>query len=152
MKQSQYNDPSNTATSTLTFIKQAPIGYMLSAPIIYGMIIPLSFLDITLTLYQHICFRIYNIPLVKRSDYIVIDRHKLSYLNPIQKLNCVYCGYGNGLIALAREILARTEQFWCPIKHLKKSKGAHKRGQAFAEYGDAHQWEEKRIPIRQKWD
>lgn len=49
----------------------------------------------------------------------------LSYLNAIEKLNCVYCGYGNGVIAYGREIIARTEQFWCPIKHASKAAGEH---------------------------
>lgn len=43
---------------------------------------------------------------MRRGDYIVVDRHHLAYLNVIQKINCVYCGYGNGLIAYARKIIA----------------------------------------------
>ena len=46
-----------------------------------------------------------------RGQYIVIDRHRLKYLNAIEKLNCVYCGYGNGVIAYARDIAGRTEQY-----------------------------------------
>ena len=41
---------------------------------------------------------------------MVIDRYALSYLNVIEKLNCVYCEYVNGLIAYVQEIAARTEQ------------------------------------------
>jgi hypothetical protein len=63
---------------------------------------------------------------------VVIDRHRLGYLNPVQKLNCVFCGYGNGVIAYAREITARTEQYWCPIKHALKVKGSHDRYRAGA--------------------
>ena len=54
---------------------------------------------------------------VKRSEYVIIDRNHLSYLNLIEAFNCVYCGYANGVIAYVREIASRTEQHWCPIKH-----------------------------------
>ncbi len=136
---------------SLKYIVAAPIGVILSAPIIYGMIIPLAFLDLTITLYQHICFRIYRIPRVDRATFIVIDRHRLPYLNNIQKLNCIYCGYGNGLIAYAREVIARTEQFWCPIKHTRRVRGEHNRTKHFVDYGDAEAWKEQRIEIRKKW-
>jgi hypothetical protein len=41
------------------------------------------------------------------------------------------------LFAYAQEIAARTEQFWCPIKHAKRIKGLHSRYQKFIRYGDA---------------
>jgi hypothetical protein len=88
---------------------------------------------------------------VKRADYFVIDRHLLSYLNAIEKLNCVYCGYGNGVIAYAREITARTEQFWCPIKHARKAAGTHDRADKFLEYGDANAWRERLKLLRTDW-
>ena len=73
------------------YIRNAPIATIASAPIICGMILPLVFLDLTITLYQQICFRIYAIPMVRRSDYLTIDRHYLlPYLNLIEKVNCVY--------------------------------------------------------------
>jgi len=130
------------------YILESPISYVLSAPIIYGMIIPLAALDLSITIYQHICFRIYNIPRVKRSDYIIIDRHHLAYLNMVEKFNCVYCGYGNGLIAYAREIIARTEQFWCPIKHARRVSGQHERQETFLDYGDAHAWQARKEQYR----
>ena len=74
---------------------------------------------------------------VRRADYVALDRHKLSYLNAIEKLNCLYCGYANGVIAYAREIASRTEQYWCPIKHARRIVGAHGRYHRFQEYGDA---------------
>jgi hypothetical protein len=116
---------------------------ILSAPFIYGMIVPLVIYDISLTVYQHICFRLYRIPRVRRSDYIIIDRHHLAYLNSIEKINCAYCGYGNGLIAYAREITARTEQYWCPIKHARKVLDAHARYPYFLSYGDATDLQKK---------
>ncbi|NIQ13407.1 MAG: hypothetical protein GTO02_03050, partial [Candidatus Dadabacteria bacterium] len=88
---------------------------IISAPFIYMMIIPFSLLDIFLTVYQWICFPLYQIGKVKRKNYIVIDRHHLMHLNSLERFNCIYCGYVNGLLAYAREIAARTEQYWCPI-------------------------------------
>ncbi len=109
---------------------------VLSAPIIYSMIFPFLFLDLSISIYQMICFRLYGIPRVKREKYIVIDRQHLSYLNGMEKLNCMYCGYVNGLIAYSREIVARTEQYWCPIKHAKKILDSHRRYSKFADFGD----------------
>lgn len=109
---------------------------VLSAPIIYSMIFPFMLLDLTISLYQAICFPLYRITKVERKNYIVIDRHHLSYLNSIEKLNCIYCGYINGLITYSREIVARTEQYWCPIKHAKKVLATHKRYTRFSDFGD----------------
>jgi hypothetical protein len=68
---------------------------------------------------------------------VVIDRQHLAYLNPLEKLNCVYCGYANGVIALAREIGSRTEEYWCPIKHSRPVAAPHSRYTHFVDYGDA---------------
>ncbi len=70
----------------------------------------------------------------------MIDRHHLSYLNSMEKLNCVYCGYVNGLIGYMREIAARTEQYWCPIKHAKKILDPHRRYARFADFGDPKEY------------
>ena len=110
---------------------------VLSAPFVYSMIFPIFLLDTFITIYQAICFRLYKMPRVPRSEYIVIDRHHLAYLNLIEKLNCVFCGYANGVIAYAREIAARTEQYWCPIKHSCKVLGSHKQCRCFLPYGQA---------------
>jgi hypothetical protein len=137
---------------SIRYILAAPIGHILSAPVVYGMIVPLALLDLTVTLYQHICFRIYKVPRVVRSEYLIIDRHRLPYLNTIQKINCVYCGYGNGLLAYAREIIARTEQYWCPIKHARRARGLHDREQKFFDYGDADAWRNELQKVRCDWD
>lgn len=107
-----------------------------SAPFIYAMIIPFMFLDLCISIYQLICFPLYQIAKVNRHKYIMIDRHHLSYLNSMEKLNCVYCGYVNGLIGYMREITARTEQYWCPIKHAQKILDPHRRYARFADFGD----------------
>ena len=116
---------------------RVPLPTLLTMPLIYGMALPLFILDLSVSLYQLGCFTAWGIARVRRREYVVIDRHRLGYLNPVQKLNCVFCGYGNGVIAYAREITARTEQYWCPIKHALKVKGSHERYAAFQAYGDA---------------
>jgi hypothetical protein len=132
----------------LRYIRETPLAHILTAPVIYAMILPLVILDITLFVYQQVCFRAYRVPRVARGDYLAIDRHQLGYLNGIEKLNCVYCGYGNGLMAMAQEIIARTEQYWCPIKHARRVHGAHQRYPAFADYGDAQSYRDKLEKLR----
>ena len=123
--------------SSLRYLLDADLLSVLTAPFIYLMIVPLLFMDAGLTLYQHVCFRAYGVPRVRRSDYLVNDRHKLAYLNTIEKVNCTYCGYANGMVAYAREIVARTEQYWCPIRHARRVSYAHSRYPKFFAYGDA---------------
>lgn len=89
----------------------------IATPFIYSVFIPLVLLDVTMELYHHIAFPLYGIPRLNRKEYIVFDRHKLSYLNYMEKVNCVYCSYANGLLAYAKAIAAETEKMWCPIKH-----------------------------------
>jgi hypothetical protein len=71
---------------------RTPPKHLLTAPVIYTLIIPGLLLDLFVTLYQWICFPVYKITKVKRGDHIVIDRQYLRYLNLIEKINCVYCG------------------------------------------------------------
>jgi hypothetical protein len=136
-------------TTIREFLYKAPLTFILSAPVIYGMIIPLIILDLSISFYQYICFRIYGIPLVCRADYLIIDRQHLAYLNVIEKFNCVYCGYGNGLIEFAREVIARTEQYWCPIKHAHRTLDPHRRTQKFVDYGDVDAWLNNLEAVRQ---
>lgn len=121
----------------LQFLRNAPILNYLTVPVIYSLIVPLVLVDIWVTVYQHICFRVYGIARVRRADHVVIDRHRLAYLNAIEKFNCVFCGYANGVLAYAREVASRTEQYWCPIKHALRLRDSHKRYPDFLEYGDA---------------
>jgi len=130
-------------TNFFVYLAQSQWRHLLSAPFIYGMVIPMLILDAGLFLYQQTCFRLYKIRLVKRSDYIAFDHQHLRYLNTIEKINCIYCSYGNGLFAYAREIGSLTEQYWCPIKHAKKVVGSHDRYPGFLEYGDAEDYQNK---------
>ncbi len=126
----------------LRYLSETPILYILTAPIIYSVLIPAFMLDLFVFVYQQVNFRVYKIPLVKRSDYIVFDRQYLAYLNIIEKINCLYCSYFNGLMAYAGEVAARTEQFWCPIKHAKKIAYRHTHYDLFVPYGDTHYHDE----------
>ncbi len=123
------------------FLRRSEPRNVVTAPVVYAMLVPLALLDAAVTIYQALCFPLYRIPRVPRRRYIVLDRHHLGYLNGIEKLNCAYCGYANGLLAYAREIVARTEQFWCPIKHARHVLGSHARYAEFLDYGDAEAWE-----------
>lgn len=114
---------------------------VLTAPVIYSVIVPFVLLDIFVSLYQAICFPVYGIQKVRRDDYITFDRKHLSYLNGLEKLNCVYCAYGNGLLAYASEIAGRTEKHWCPIKHAKRMAAVHRHYPEFADYGDAEAYQ-----------
>lgn len=119
-----------------SFLARTRLLVVLTAPFIYALILPFVLLDLFVTLYQAVCFPVYGIPKVRRRDYIVIDRQNLAYLNGLQKLNCVYCGYGNGLIAFVREVAGRTEAYWCPIKHARRVPDPHARYPGFVDYGD----------------
>ena len=114
---------------------------LITGPLIYGMAIPLLMLDACVSFYQWACFPIYGIAKVRRSDYLVFDRRHLAYLNIIEKLHCTYCEYGNGLMGYMAEILARTEEYFCPIKHAHKVLGTHSRYNRFLAYGDAVAYE-----------
>jgi len=129
---------------------------LITGPIIYGMILPLLMLDLCVSFYQFTCFPIYGVTKVRRSDYIVFDRQYLDYLNFIEKFHCTYCAYGSGLMGYMAEILARTEQYFCPIKHAHKILGTHSHYNRFLDYGDAADYEarleEFRVALGQSKD
>jgi len=113
---------------------------VISIPFIYSMIVPSVLLHLFLFIYQQTALRLYQIPLVSLKDYVTFDRKELDYLNSIQKINCLYCSYVNGLFSYAVEIAGRTERYRCPIKNAKKMNGWHDRQEWFADYGDAVQF------------
>jgi len=117
--------------------------HFLSAPFIYGLIVPLFIFDVGVSVYQFICFRLYGIKRVKRSDYFIFDHQHLAYLNIFEKSHCLYCSYATGLINYGREIAARTEEYWCPIKHAHKIADPHNRYIDFFDYGDAESYQNK---------
>jgi hypothetical protein len=130
------------------FIREGGIRSILTAPVIYSMVIPFAILDAWVWVYQAICFRAWGIARVKRRPYFAYDHQKLAYLNAIEKLNCVYCTYGNGVIAYVREVAARTEQYWCPIRHARKIRDPHKRVAQFVPYGDVRAYKRELRRLR----
>lgn len=119
------------------FFGRTSLSVVLTAPVIYSLVIPMIIVDLWVSAYQAICFPAYRLPRVKRSDYLAFDRQNLSYLNIIEALNCSFCAYSNGVIGYAREVASRTEQYWCPIKHAVRISDPHRRYYEFLEYGDA---------------
>jgi hypothetical protein len=136
----------------LSYIFGARPAMILTAPAIYALIIPVLLLDLFVAVYQTVCFPVYGIPRVRRADYLAFDREQLSYLNALEKLNCAYCAYANGVFAYVREVGSRTEQYWCPIKHARRVLGVHARYGSFVDYGDGdayrHELEQLRAEAR----
>jgi hypothetical protein len=123
--------------------------HVLTAPFIYALLPLLLLLDVFASLYHAVCFPLLGIPKVKRSDYLIFDRGHLAYLNLLEKVNCAYCSYGTGLLAYLTEIVARTEQYWCPIKHARRILAAHSHYRHFTEFGDAESFRDDLDKIRQ---
>ncbi len=128
------------------------LGVVLTIPVIWSVLIPAFMLDIFVTMYQAICFPVYKIPKVRRKDYIVIDRYHLFYLNRIERINCLYCEYFNGLMGYVREVAGRTEQYWCPIKHADKLPDTHSRYDHFFDYGDADSYQKELKQVRKDFE
>lgn len=128
------------STGLFRYLFTGPLLNWLSAPVIYLGFVPMFLLDVFLFVYQAVCFPVYGIPKAVRSDYVILDRADLPYLNALERLNCFFCGYANGLASYFREIAARTEQYWCPIKHAQRINAAHDRYPAFFENGDAESY------------
>ena len=131
------------------YLAGADAATALSAPIIYSLLLAFAMLDLWVTLYQAICFRAWRVKRVRRRDFFAIDRHRLPYLNGLEKVNCLYCSYANGVIAYVREIAARTEQYWCPIRHARRVRGSHERYDLFVPYGDAPAYRTRQAGLRQ---
>ena len=124
----------------MKYIKNIPrksINHVVAAPLILSLIAPLIITDIWIEVYHRIAFPLYGIDIVPRSRYIKIDRVKLKYLNPMQRIYCVYCGYANGALQYWVKIVGETEAYWCGIQHQKDPKFVPpKHHEDFIEYGD----------------
>ncbi len=139
-------------TRWTAYVYESGILKILTIPVIWFALVPAVCLDLFVQLYQLICFPIYGIPRVRRGEYLIFDRHKLGYLNWVEKLNCLYCSYFNGLMAYVREIAGRTEQYWCPIRHARLPKSTHSRYERFVDYGDAEGYRRELRRIRKDFD
>jgi hypothetical protein len=134
------------------YLREARLLFVLTAPVIYAGIVPLLLLDLFISLYQAVCFPVYGIPKARRGDYLVFDRDDLPYLNALEKIQCAYCSYANGLAAWFREVAARTEQYWCPIKHARRIRDAHSRYPHFFEFGDAESYRKGLERLRKEYE
>jgi hypothetical protein len=134
------------------YIRDSRFFIIATTPVIWACILPVMFMDLVMSAYQAICFPIYGIPKVKRRDYIILDRSRLAYLNWAEKMNCEYCAYTNGVLACASEIAARTEQYWCPIKHALRMKSMHSRYRFFFDYGDAEHYRQQIELVRRSFE
>lgn len=132
----------------LSWFLDIPPQNLLTAPVIYSMIVPLALADLCVSFYQASCFPIYRIAKVRRRDCFAFDRQHLAYLNVFEKFHCLYCSYANGVLAYAREIVARTEQYFCPIKHAHKILHSHERYACFLDYGAADAYHAKAAEFR----
>ena len=130
------------------FLRDGSWFNLATTPIIYSLAIPFALLDLWVTAYQYLCFPIYGIARVDRGRFIGIDRDRLAYLNGIEKLHCVLCGYVNGVVSYVRETAARTEQYWCPIKHARPVEAPHPRYRLFPDYGDAESYHRELPALR----
>jgi hypothetical protein len=131
-----------------SYLLQSRFLAYVTAPIIYSGVIAFGVLDLFLIIYQGICFPVYGVPKARRADYIIFDRGSLKYLNLLERLNCVYCSYGNGVLAFGAEVAARTEQHWCPIKHAARLRAPHSRYSHFFDYGDAQRYSREVETVR----
>lgn len=134
--------------NVLLYLGRAPVLHILTAPIIYVGIIPAFILEFFLFIYQMINFRVYKIAPVVRKEYFAFDRADLDFLNIIEKINCFYCSYFSGLLGYAMEIIGRTEQFWCPIRHARKLRSHHAHYTKFLPYGDGARYRKELPKLR----
>jgi hypothetical protein len=130
------------------YLRGANLLSLLTAPVIYSLVVPFALLDLWVWAYQWVCFPIYGIARVRRRSYFVLDRHRLEYLNAIEKANCTYCTYANGVIAYVREVASRTELYWCPIRHARSIPAPHPRYHHFFDYGDAERYHRELVALR----
>ncbi len=140
--------PAEPHVALWRYVLNARPAVVLTAPLIYVCVAPFLLLDFFLSLYQAVCFPVYGIPIVTRGHFFVFDRGKLKYLNLLERFNCLYCSYANGVLAYVAEIAARTEQHWCPIKHQRDPDSTHARYTRFLPYGDSQAYRERGADTR----
>lgn len=133
----------NDIINTYNAERRGILNLIISSPFIYGMIVPLAILHFCAQVYQQIAFPLYGLETVDSRKYIKDVRRYLPYLSTMEKLNCVYCSYGNGVLAFAQAVAKQTEKMWCPIKNARSRMEQdlpHRK--EFAEYGDPESLQE----------
>lgn len=84
----------------------------------YLCIFPLVMVDVFIWQFQNIYFWGMEIPLIKRKNFVIMDRYMLGKLTIWQRINCFYCEYANGIVAYAKAVVNQTELYSCAIKHV----------------------------------
>lgn len=131
------NEPLRTPSMLYKNYPERAVRHTLSVPIIWMVLIPIVFLDVAIEIYHRICFPLFGLPIINRAQFIRIDRQRLTYLPWWDRANCAYCSYANGFLNYAAMIAARTEEYWCGIKHEAKPPFLEpKHHESFLEYGD----------------
>lgn len=133
----------------LAYMARGDVLTIATAPVIYSLIVPFLLLDLWVSIYQAVCFRAWGVRRVRRRTFFALDRHRLGYLNGIEKANCLYCSYVTGLVDYVREVAGRTEQYWCPIRHATRVP-ARRRQRAFVPYGDGAAFREMLPSLRDR--
>ncbi len=99
-----------------------PVG-IFAGLVIYSTAIPLFILDLWVQVYHAIYFPLLGLPPVPRHEFVIIDRGRLARLTLMQKINCVYCDYANGVVAWMKAVVNTTEAYSCAIKHSTRGPG-----------------------------
>lgn len=63
-------------------------------------ILVLVHLSLVVVFFQCLVRPLFGTPRLRWSDYVILDRHRIEELCLIDKLNCLFCGYANGLCTL----------------------------------------------------
>lgn len=138
----------NNKFGFLEYVAEFNLSFILTAPFIYSLIIPIILLHLFVEVYQRFCFPVYGIKLVNFRNYFNFDRFKICYLSWAEKINCLYCDYANGCFAYVSEVAARTEKFWCPIKHKNRRKSTHEYYDDFVDYFDDKNFRKNKKDLR----
>src|SRR5688572_15718987 len=116
--------------------------HIISIPFIWLPLVSTALAHLLVGMYQFVCFPLYGLEKVKLRDYVNFDREKLEYLGMINKLNCAYCSYSNGVFGWITEIGHRTEYYWCGVKHADQPNNpAYAYQEKFAKYGSKEEYE-----------
>jgi hypothetical protein len=112
---------------------------------IYSMIFPIMIIDAWTQMYQLVYFGLRGIPMIRRKDYMMMDRFQLAGLNLPQKVNCWYCEYANGVIAWVKAVANQTEIYSCAIKHSVQPMGHehHEDFYSYDQFADVNTMEEE---------
>ena len=66
-------------------------------------ILMISHLTFTVLFYQCLVRPIFGTKRIRWADYVIIDRHRIKVLSLLDQLNCIFCGYANGLCCMMNQ-------------------------------------------------